>query len=87
MLDLPDASEHIYYHGKGCQNAISAATSGRGGLFEVLKATPEIQNLIIHRRRIRNCSARLDCRGCVRLTEDAVEKVLAALQASKNQFG
>ncbi len=77
MLALPSESEHIYYHGKGCEKCHYSGYRGRGGLFEVMRCTPEIQNLIIKQASHQELERQARLQGMRTLAEDAVEKVLS----------
>jgi type IV pilus assembly protein PilB len=77
MLALPSESEHIYYHGKGCEKCHYSGYRGRGGLFEVMRCTPEIQNLIIKQASHQELEHRARLQGMRTLAEDAIEKLLS----------
>jgi type IV pilus assembly protein PilB len=77
LLGLQDSSDQTYYHGKGCDKCHYSGYKGRGGLFEVLKATPEIQNLIVGRASYQELAQTARMQGMRTLMEDAMEKVLA----------
>jgi type II secretory ATPase GspE/PulE/Tfp pilus assembly ATPase PilB-like protein len=76
MLGL-DASGQIYYHGKGCEKCHFSGYRGRGGLFEVLRSTPEIQNLIAGQAPHQELARQARLQGMRTLAEDAIDKVLA----------
>jgi type IV pilus assembly protein PilB len=76
MLDLPEASQQIYYHGKGCVKCHFSGYKGRSGLFEVLKATPEIQSLIVNKASHQELTRQARLQGMRTLAEDAVDKVM-----------
>jgi type IV pilus assembly protein PilB len=77
MLGLPDATQQTYYHGAGCLKCNFSGYKGRGGLYEVMKGTPEIQRLIISQAPHQELAAQARLQGMRTLMEDAVEKVLA----------
>jgi type IV pilus assembly protein PilB len=79
MLGLPDASRQTYYHGKGCVKCHNSGYRGRGGLFEVLKSTPEIQSLIVNQAPHQELARQARSQGMRTLMEDAVDKVLAGV--------
>jgi type II secretory ATPase GspE/PulE/Tfp pilus assembly ATPase PilB-like protein len=79
MLGLPDASRQTYYHGKGCEKCHFSGYRGRGGLFEVLKSTPEIQNLMVNGAPHQELARQARSQGMRTLMEDAVDKVLAGI--------
>jgi len=76
MLGL-DASDHVYFHGKGCAKCHFSGYRGRGGLFEVMKCTPEIQNWIVRQASLQDLVRQARLQGMQTLMEDAVDKVLA----------
>jgi type IV pilus assembly protein PilB len=76
MLGLAD-SDHVYYHGKGCPKCHFSGYRGRGGLFEVMRSTPEIQNLIVRQAPLQDMAQQARLQGMRTLMEDAVDKVLA----------
>jgi len=76
MLGLA-ASDHVYYHGKGCPKCHFSGYRGRGGLFEVMRSTPEIQNLIVRQAPLQDMAQQARLQGMRTLMEDAVDKVLA----------
>jgi type IV pilus assembly protein PilB len=76
MLGL-NKSEHTYYHGKGCPKCHFSGYRGRGGLFEVLKSTLEIQNLIVRQAPLQELAQQARSQGMRTLMEDAVDKVLS----------
>jgi type II secretory ATPase GspE/PulE/Tfp pilus assembly ATPase PilB-like protein len=77
MLGLPDASRQTYFHGEGCPKCNFSGYKGRGGLFEVLKATLEIQNLIVRQASYQEIVDQAKEQGMKTLMEDAVDKVIA----------
>ncbi|HTY64021.1 MAG TPA: ATPase, T2SS/T4P/T4SS family [Acidobacteriota bacterium] len=76
MLGL-EKSDQVYYHGKGCPKCHFSGYKGRGGLFEVLKSTPEIQNMIVKRAPYQELVHQARSQGMRTLMEDAIDKVLA----------
>jgi type IV pilus assembly protein PilB len=77
MLGMPVGNGQVYYHGAGCAKCHFSGYRGRGGLFEVLKVTPEIQNLIISRASHQEIAHHARKQGMRTLSEDAADKVLA----------
>jgi type IV pilus assembly protein PilB len=78
-LGLPDASQQIYYQGRGCSKCHHSGYKGRAGIFEILKVSPEIQDLIVNRASHQEIAKQARLQGMSTLTESAVEKVLAGL--------
>jgi type IV pilus assembly protein PilB len=76
-MGLPDTQKEIYYHGKGCSHCNKTGYRGRGGLFEVLCVTPEIQELMIDKVSHRDIARAAEQQGMRTLQADAREKVLA----------
>jgi type IV pilus assembly protein PilB len=76
MLGLHN-SGHTYYHGKGCPKCHFSGYRGRGGLFEVLKSTLEIQNMIVRQAPLQELAQQARLQGMRTLMEDAVDKVLS----------
>jgi type IV pilus assembly protein PilB len=79
MLGLPSSSDQMYYRGKGCAKCHYSGYRGRGGLFEVLRGTPEIQNLIAGQAPHQELIQTARRQGMRTLMEDAKEKVLAGV--------
>jgi type IV pilus assembly protein PilB len=79
MLGLPEASEQIYYHGKGCSKCHFSGYKGRGGLYEMLKNTIGIQNLIAERAPHQRLAQQARRQGMRTLMEDAGDKVIAGI--------
>jgi type IV pilus assembly protein PilB len=79
MLGFPVSREQIYYHGKGCAKCHYSGYKGRSGLFEVLKVTPEIKNLISCQAPHQELVQTARIQGMRTLMEDAKEKALAGV--------
>jgi type IV pilus assembly protein PilB len=79
MLSLQDASRQVFYHGHGCPKCHYSGYRGREGLFELLKVTPEIQNLIVNRAPHQEIAKQACLQGMRTLMQDAVAKVLAGI--------
>jgi type II secretory ATPase GspE/PulE/Tfp pilus assembly ATPase PilB-like protein len=77
MLKLPDASNQTYFHGEGCSKCYFSGYKGRGGLFEVLKGTIEIQSLIARQAPHQEIADQAKKQGMKTLMQDAVDKVIA----------
>jgi general secretion pathway protein E/type IV pilus assembly protein PilB len=63
------------YHGKGCRECRNTGYSGRRGIYELLRMTDEIRELVIQRsssRKIEHCGRD---QGLVLLREDGFDKV------------
>jgi type IV pilus assembly protein PilB len=73
------ASSGIYYQGRGCPKCNFSGYKGRAGLFEILRITPEIQELIVNRASFQEIAKVSHRQGMKTLRENAVEKVLAGL--------
>jgi type IV pilus assembly protein PilB len=78
-LGMSDASGQTYYHGRGCPKCHYTGYKGRGGLYEILKVTPELQELIINKSSYRDFSRLARSQGMHSLMEDAKDKVLAGI--------
>ena len=76
MLGL-QPSGHAYYHGIGCPKCHFSGYRGRGGLFEVLKSTSEIQSLIVRQAPTQELLQQARSDGMRTLMEDAIDKVVA----------
>jgi type IV pilus assembly protein PilB len=76
MLGLEPQGQ-IFYHGVGCPKCHYSGYKGRGGLFEVMKSTPEIQSLIVRKASHQELSQQARLQGMRTMMEDAVDKVLA----------
>lgn len=79
MLGLPDTPGQIYYHGKGCSKCHFSGYKGRGGLYEMLRNTSAIQNLIADRASHQKLAQLARRQGMRTLMEDAGDKVLAGV--------
>jgi type IV pilus assembly protein PilB len=86
LLGLPDASQHLYYHGAGCRKCNFSGYRGRGGFFEVLKGTPEIQSLIASQAPHMELTRQARLQGMRTLMEDAADKVLADLTTAEESI-
>jgi type IV pilus assembly protein PilB len=75
-LEIPG---QVYYQGKGCSKCHFSGYKGRGALFEVLKDTPEIQNMIVQKASQHDLLQQARSQGMRTLMEDAVDKVLAGV--------
>ncbi len=78
-LELPSSSENAYYHGRGCAKCHHSGYKGRAGIFEILKVTPEIQDLIARRVSHQEIAKLSRQQGMITLKENAAAKVLEGL--------
>jgi type IV pilus assembly protein PilB len=74
-LGLDQTGDQVYFRGKGCPHCNNSGYRGRGGLFEVLKVTPEIQELMVSRASHREIAAAAEKQGMRTLVADSREKV------------
>jgi type II secretory ATPase GspE/PulE/Tfp pilus assembly ATPase PilB-like protein len=63
------------YHGAGCEECRGTGYRGRIGIFELLAMTPELRELIVHRRSSAEIKA-MARRSMVTLQQDAVQKTM-----------
>lgn len=78
-LEMPAASKQTYYRGSGCEQCNHTGFRGRGGMFEILKVTPELQDLIVNRASHRELYRQTRSQGMRTLMEDAKDKALAGI--------
>lgn len=65
--------------GKGCKICNSSGYKGRIGIFELLKVTPEIQELVLRKSSADDIRAMAQKQGMAVLRESAIEKMLAGV--------
>jgi type II secretory ATPase GspE/PulE/Tfp pilus assembly ATPase PilB-like protein len=70
---LPDNQK--LYHGTGCEECRGTGYRGRIGIFELLAMSPELRDLILHRRSSAEIKA-LAQRSMITLQQDAVRKAV-----------
>ncbi len=75
-MNLDHRTGQIFYHGKGCSHCNNTGYRGRGGLFEVLRVSPGLQEMIINRASHREIAAAAKQEGMRPLLEDARDKAL-----------
>ena len=82
---LPNAAKYFpekaltLFAGKGCNNCSGTGYKGRVGLFELLKVTPEMADLILTSPSSKQIWQLAKSQGCHSLFEDGVEKVKSGL--------
>jgi type IV pilus assembly protein PilB len=76
---LDHSQKHLIRHGTGCQNCKGTGYSGRVGVYEMLRITPELQ-MMIHDQasnaELRSCAQR---GGMTTLLMDGIEKLLEGI--------
>ena len=78
--DIPLIASYIkegqtLYKGKGCNVCGGTGYNGRTAIFEMIKMTPELKNLIIHNPSSQEVLAQARAQGMKSLFEDGIEKV------------
>jgi type II secretory ATPase GspE/PulE/Tfp pilus assembly ATPase PilB-like protein len=64
-----------FYRGKGCDSCNHTGYSGRIGVFEFIKNSPELQDLIAKNPSTKDITNLIRTQGFVSMFEDGVEKV------------
>ena len=67
--------DQTLYHGTGCEECRGTGYRGRIGIFELLAMTPELRELIVHRRSSGEIKA-LAQRSMLTLQQDALQKAV-----------
>jgi len=67
--------KQMLYRGAGCEECRGTGYRGRVGIFELLAMTPELRELIVHRRSSAEIKA-VAQRSMVTLQQDAVQKAM-----------
>jgi len=82
---LPNASKYFsgktqsLYKGKGCRNCNNTGFKGRVGIFEFLKVSPEMEDLILTNPSSKQIWELASKQGAKSLFEDGVQKVKAGM--------
>ncbi len=74
------------FAGKGCNNCSNTGYKGRVGLFEFLKVSPEMADLILSNPSSKQIWQLAKSQGCRSLFEDGVEKVKSGLTTLDELF-
>jgi len=74
-LGLDEKSRRRMYRGKGCSACLNTGYSGRTGVFEILRITDPIRNLIIEQAPEEKLAEKATEQGFKNLREHALEKV------------
>lgn len=69
----------VFYQGKGCQYCMQTAYRGRSGVFEIMKVSDEIRELILQKQPVVKIKETAIKEGMVTLKEAALEKVLKGI--------
>lgn len=89
---LPDAAKYFpgktisLYKGKGCRNCNNTGFKGRAGIFEFLKISPEMEDLILTNPSSKQIWELAAKQGAKSMFEDGVEKVKAGLTTLEELF-
>ncbi|HEY3397094.1 MAG TPA: ATPase, T2SS/T4P/T4SS family [Armatimonadota bacterium] len=78
----PDASEnkdHVFMHGRGCDNCRGTGYRGRIGIYELLIMNPEISELIVKRASAGQIREAALASGMTTLAEDGFGKVMEGI--------
>jgi type II secretory ATPase GspE/PulE/Tfp pilus assembly ATPase PilB-like protein len=70
-----NGKEVTLYHGKGCKSCNYTGFSGRSGIFEFIKMTTEMKNLILQNPSTQQIWQLAKKQGTKSLFEDGIEKV------------
>ena len=74
-----EADSHEFQHGRGCATCGQTGYSGRVGIFEILRLTPRLKELVSRRATESEMTQRRDRAGTRLLLDDALEKVRQGL--------
>ena len=69
----------VFYQGKGCQYCMQTAYRGRSGVFEIMKVSDEIRELILQKQPVVKIKETAIKEGMVTLKDAALEKVLKGI--------
>jgi general secretion pathway protein E len=67
--------ERIFYKGRGCKNCLNTGYIGRTGIFELLKMTGRIRQMVQLKRSSEEIKAEAKKEGMLTLREDGLNKV------------
>jgi type IV pilus assembly protein PilB len=74
-----DAHSWAFQHGRGCEACAYTGYNGRLGIFELLRLTPELKDIVNARGSERRVKRFASSAGCRSLLDDALAKVRAGL--------
>ncbi|RLC37620.1 type II secretion system protein GspE [candidate division Kazan bacterium] len=84
---LPDAKiPEFLIRATGCEACNNTGFKGRVGIFEVLKVTPEIRELIIGKQSVRTIAKQAIAQGMVTMAQNGIDKVLKGQTTLKELF-
>ncbi|MCP4653713.1 MAG: Flp pilus assembly complex ATPase component [Candidatus Omnitrophica bacterium] len=78
-LSEKEVGKHKFFRGKGCKICNDSGYKGRVGIYELLKATPEIQEMILKRASADEIREMAKKQGMRILRDAAVEKMIAGI--------
>ncbi len=65
-----------FYRGRGCQHCLQTAYRGRTGVFEIMKVSDKIRDLITRKEPVKNIKETAVAEGMVTLRKAALDKVV-----------
>jgi type IV pilus assembly protein PilB len=79
-LGLSEGNEKlVFYRGKGCQYCLQTTYRGRSGVFEIMRVSDQIRELILQKQPVIRIKEAAIKDGMVSLKEAALEKVLKGI--------
>jgi type IV pilus assembly protein PilB len=77
--DAPENRDHVFFHGRGCENCRHTGYRGRLGVYELMLMNQEISELIVKRASAGQIKEAAMAAGMVTLQRDGFRKVLAGV--------
>ena len=79
-LEIPaKQSDLTFYRGRGCQHCMQTAYRGRVGIFEIMKVSDKIRDLILKKASAKEIKETVISEGMVSLKKAALEKVMQGM--------
>jgi type II secretory ATPase GspE/PulE/Tfp pilus assembly ATPase PilB-like protein len=78
-LGLSEQEKFVFSRGKGCQYCMQTTYRGRIGIFEVMRVTDKIRELIIQKHPATKIKEAVIEEGMATLKDSAIEKVAKGL--------
>jgi len=77
--DAPENRDHVFYHGRGCENCRQTGYRGRLGIYELMMMNQEVAELVVKRASAGQIREAALASGMVTLQKDGFRKVLKGL--------
>ena len=78
-MSLEEGAKHVFHHGRGCRNCRETGYRGRIGVFELLRNTHTIKELITHNGSMLDIYKAARAEGMRTMMEDGLQKVLRGI--------